>query len=102
VFCDAVERKVKDDEGKDHIESVRVMSCHPSAAAIAGGRMSDRLPKVMKLSYDSLLRYLPETTAPEGEHTEPEDDPDIGVEVEEGSDDTSEDTGGSESPTADD
>lgn len=39
----------------------RVLQCHPSAIAVAGGRMADRMPPLIPLSYDALIQYFPGT-----------------------------------------
>lgn len=49
---------VKDSKGQPtgEIREQRILELHPSTSAVAGGRMADRLPPVIDLSYDALMR----------------------------------------------
>lgn len=51
---------VKDDEGNvtGEVREDRVLLCHPTSWAVAGGRMSQYLPGVMPLSYSALVAQL--------------------------------------------
>lgn len=52
------------------IREERLLLCHPQSWCVAGGRMSDRLPVTIPLSYDALIKYFPDTPVEEGEKEE--------------------------------
>lgn len=60
LFAHSRESAEKDRNGDitGRIIEERVMLCHPQSWAMAGGRMSDKLPEILPLSHDELLNAL--------------------------------------------
>lgn len=60
VFAHSTEIVTRNDAGEvtGEITEKRVLLCQPKSWAVAGGRMSDRLPDMVDLSYDVLLSNL--------------------------------------------
>jgi hypothetical protein len=57
------EMAIRNEEGEvtGDIAEQRLLLCHPTSYAVAGGRMSDRLPEMIKLDYGELTSYFPDT-----------------------------------------
>ncbi len=52
-------------EPTGEIREQRILQCHPSAAAVAGGRMSHLLPVTIPLDYATLMQYFEGTSQKE-------------------------------------
>lgn len=66
IFCDVRDRPIINQDGvATGVEEQRFAVCHPVSSAVAGGRMSDRLPQTISLSYDAFVNCFPETTLQE-------------------------------------
>lgn len=59
LYAHAEDRVTYNDEGEPvGTQEVRQLLCHPTASALAGGRMSHLLPKTLPLDYEELNAYL--------------------------------------------
>lgn len=59
LYAHVNEKTVFNDKGDVvGIEESRMLACHPTAMAVAGGRMSDLLPAVIPMDYDAFVSYF--------------------------------------------
>ena len=72
LYAHSREYKKKDEDGNitDELEEVRVLQCHPQSSILAGGRMVQKIPSLVKLDYPSFISYFPDTPTDDNDENE--------------------------------